>query len=125
MTLLMLDVDNFKAINDTFGHPGGDEVLRGIGAYFRRRIRSSDTVFRVGGEEFLVLLFDTNAADALSTAEEMGSEIKALGLLPDHEVTMSIGIASLQPDDNLDEWVKRADEKLYLAKSSGRDRVVA
>jgi len=125
MTLLMFDLDNFKAINDTVGHAGGDEVLRGIGAYFRRRIRGSDTVFRVGGDEFLVLLYDTNATAAHGIAEDMGKEIKALSLLSEGEVTVSIGIAAAVPDDDLDDWVKRADDKMYLAKSRGRDQVVA
>jgi len=124
MTLLMLDVDNFKAVNDAFGHPAGDDVLRGMGAYFRRRIRSSDMVFRVGGEEFMVLLHDTNESDARRTAEEICREIKALPLLSDHDVTVSIGIAALDPDDELEDWVKRSDEKLYVAKSRGRDQVV-
>ena len=124
MTLLMLDIDNFKAINDAFGHPAGDDVLRGMGAYFRRRIRSSDMVFRIGGEEFMVLLHDTNESDARRTAEEICGEIKALPLLPSHDVTVSIGIAALDPEDGLEDWVKRSDERLYVAKSRGRDQVV-
>jgi diguanylate cyclase (GGDEF)-like protein len=124
MTLPMLDIDNFKAINDAFGHPAGDDVLRGMETYFRRRIRNSDMVFRIGGEEFMVLLHDTNESDARRTAAEVCAEIKVLPLLPGHDLTVSIGIAALDPDDELEDWVKRSDEKLYVAKSRARDQVV-
>lgn len=124
MTLLMFDLDHFKTINDTFGHHAGDNVLRGIGTYFQKRIRGSDTVFRVGGEEFIVLLHDTNINDACLVAENMRKEIELLSLLPDHTVTVSIGVADLQPNDDLNDWMKRSDKNLYMAKSRGRNQVV-
>lgn len=125
VTLLMFDIDHFKEINDIFGHHAGDNVLCAIGAYFQKRIRGSDTVFRIGGEEFIALLYDTDMSDACIVAEEMRKEIELLPLLPDHIVTASIGVANLQPDDDLSGWMKRCDKNLYLAKSRGRNQVVA
>jgi diguanylate cyclase (GGDEF)-like protein len=125
MTLLMFDLDNLKTINDTFGHLVGDDVLRGIGVYFQNRTRSTDTVFRTGGDEFLALLYDTNINNACHVAEEISKEITLLPLLQDQPVTVSIGIADLKPDDDLNSWLKRVDRNLYMAKSSGRNQVVA
>lgn len=125
VTLLMFDIDHFKEINDVFGHHAGDNVLCAIGAYFQKRIRGSDTVFRIGGEEFIALLYDTDMSDACLVAEEMRKEIELLPLLPGQAVTVSIGVADPQPDDDLSGWMKRCDKNLYLAKSRGRNQVVA
>ncbi|MCL5974977.1 MAG: GGDEF domain-containing protein [Gammaproteobacteria bacterium] len=124
MTLISLDLDNFKMINDTFGHDAGDEVLRGIGKLLQKRIRRSDKVFRLGGEEFLILLYETDSAQGLLVAEELRKTIEAMPLLPDRSVTTSLGIATLQPKEDWRDWMKRSDDNLYRAKKEGRNRVV-
>lgn len=125
MTLVSLDLDHFKAINDSLGHEAGDTVLRGVGDLLHRRIRRADRVFRVGGEEFLALLYGTNAEDGLRVAEELRDAIGSLPLLPGRPVTASIGVAALRPGEDWTEWMKRTDENLYRAKSAGRDQVAA
>lgn len=125
MTLIALDLDNFKIINDTLGHDAGDDVLRGIGKLLQKRIRRSDKVFRFGGEEFLILLYDTDAPQGWLVAEELRKTIEAMPLLPDRRVTTSLGIATLQPDEAWRDWMKRSDDNLYRAKKEGRNRTVA
>lgn len=123
MTLLMLDIDHFKTINDTLGHFIGDNVLRDLGDYFQQRVRGADTVFRIGGEEFIILLNDTNGTTAHRVAENMRKEIALLPLLSEQAVTISVGIAELQPEDDINNWLKCADKNLYKAKSAGRNQV--
>lgn len=125
MAMLMLDIDYFKKINDSYGHPIGDQVLIGLGHYFKNRLRASDKLFRIGGEEFLAILYATDQASALSVAQTMCKEIEALILLPESPVTVSIGVAILLEDDDQTTWMSRADKKLYQAKSQGRNRAVA
>lgn len=125
MTLIELDLDNFKMINDTLGHDAGDDVLMGIGKLLQKRIRRSDKVFRVGGEEFLILLYETDPAHGLMVAEELRQTIEVMPLLPDRNVTASLGVATLQPNENWRDWMKRSDDNLYRAKKDGRNRVVA
>jgi diguanylate cyclase (GGDEF)-like protein len=123
MTLVALDLDHFKSINDTLGHDTGDTVLRGIGALLRGRIRRSDRVFRLGGEEFLLLLHDTDAEHARRLAEDLRYAVESLPLLPDRPVTASLGLATLETDEDWRDWMRRADESLYRAKAAGRNRV--
>lgn len=126
MTLAMLDLDHFKAINDTLGHSSGDRVLRGVGEFLHKRIqRRTDKVFRIGGEEFLVLLYNTDIENGRQVAEELCSGFASLSLIPNRPVTISIGVATLQPDEDGEEWMKRCDKNLYRAKLDGRNRVVA
>ncbi|NEQ34364.1 MAG: diguanylate cyclase [Leptolyngbya sp. SIO4C5] len=125
MTLIALDIDHFKAINDTFGHDVGDQVLRRLGNLLKQRIRRTDRAFRLGGEEFLVLLFGANPEEAQQVAEELRHLIAQLPLLPDRSVTVSIGIATLQLGESWSQWMKRSDKNLYCAKANGRNRVVA
>ena len=125
VALLMIDIDHFKEVNDIFGHHTGDNVLRGVGAYFKKRIRGSDTIFRVGGEEFLALLYDTNLSDACLVAEEICKDIESLPLIPERAITVSIGAAELQSEDDSNSWMKRADDNLYLAKSNGRNQIIS
>ncbi|MCP3995279.1 MAG: GGDEF domain-containing protein [bacterium] len=124
MALIAMDIDHFKRVNDTLGHDAGDAVLKGIGEYLRRSVRSADRVFRAGGEEFLILLHDTDSEGARNVSEKLRFDISNLDLLPDHPVTVSIGVSALQPEDDRNSWVKRCDEKLYLAKKDGRNMVV-
>jgi diguanylate cyclase (GGDEF)-like protein len=126
MTIMVLDIDKFKMVNDKFGHNRGDEVLRGIGAYLLKRIyRHTDMVFRIGGEEILVLLYDTGIEHGRQVAEEIRSDIESLNLIPDHPVTVSIGITTLMSSDDQESWLKRCDENLYKAKEGGRNMIVS
>lgn len=124
MTLVALDLDHFKRINDTLGHDAGDSVLRKIGELFRSRVRRSDKAFRVGGEEFVVLLYGTDLESGRRFAEELRATVESVQILPDCTVTISVGVAALKPGETWREWMKRSDERLYDAKSLGRNRVV-
>jgi diguanylate cyclase (GGDEF)-like protein len=125
MTLIMFDIDHFKVINDTLGHADGDKVLQGIGEFFKTRVRRTDKVFRIGGEEFLVLLYDTDAGNGKRLATDLCNAIASLELLPHSKVTISAGVATLQTGEHWDEWMRRCDENLYQAKKDGRNRVAA
>jgi len=125
MTILTLDLDHFKKINDGLGHDAGDTVLRGLGEFLNKRIRRADRVFRLGGEEFMILLFSTDLENGRGFADELREEIAALKLLDDRAVTTSIGVASLRAEDDWKAWMKRSDQNLYRAKAEGRNRVVA
>lgn len=124
MALLMVDVDHFKAINDQLGHDVGDSVLAGLGAFFRERTRGADAAFRFGGEEFLVLLSDTDAASAVQVAEDLRRGIAELGLLPGRPLHVSVGVACLARNETWSAWLKRSDQALYKAKAGGRNQVV-
>jgi diguanylate cyclase (GGDEF)-like protein len=123
VSILLVDIDFFKKINDTFGHNVGDRVLKGLVELITNRSRRLDRMFRIGGEEFLVYLPDTKGAVAVSHAEALRELIAKSALLPDHQVTVSIGVAELAGDPSREAWIKRADEALYRAKRSGRNRV--
>lgn len=124
MTIVALDLDRFKLINDTLGHSAGDIVLRGVGRLLSKRARKTDRVFRLGGEEFLVFLYGADASKGQMVAEELRDAIASIALLPNRPVTASVGVATLQPDENWSDWMRRSDENLYRAKSKGRNRVV-
>ncbi|MBE9030352.1 GGDEF domain-containing protein [filamentous cyanobacterium LEGE 11480] len=125
MTLATLDIDNFKVINDTFGHDQGDKVLCGISQLVSTRVRRIDKVFRLGGEEFLILFYGSDAENGYLVAEAIREAIAQWPLLTNHRVTVSIGIATLKATEDWMAWMKRSDENLYRAKSSGRNRVMA
>ena len=125
MSLLALDIDHFKSINDTFGHDAGDDVLRRLAGFLKKRIRRADRVFRLGGEEFLIMLYNTGLEDAYGVASELCETVPKHSLLKNHTVTLSIGVATLQEDEDWAKWMKRSDENLYRAKEAGRNRVVA
>ena len=125
MTLLMLDLDRFKAINDSLGHDAGDRVLRDIGRLLRQRIRQVDKAFRIGGEEFMVLLYGTDLQNGTRVAEELRKAIADYSFFPDRDVTVSIGVATLKAGEDVQAWIKRSDENLYRAKEQGRNRVAA
>lgn len=125
MTLLSLDIDHFKAINDSLGHDAGDAVLRGVGELLQQRARRADKLFRLGGEEFLVLLYGADGDSARRVADELLGAVSSQPFLPGQPVTVSIGAATLEPDEDYRAWMKRVDEQLYRAKSAGRNRVQA
>jgi diguanylate cyclase (GGDEF)-like protein len=125
MTLITLDLDHFKSINDSLGHDAGDTVLKHLGKFLQESVRATDKVFRMGGEEFLMLLYDTTREGGLHFAEKIRSEIERHEILPDHQVTVSLGVAELQPGDDRDSWMRRCDQSLYTAKTTGRNKVAA
>jgi diguanylate cyclase (GGDEF)-like protein len=124
MTLLALDLDAFKTINDTMGHAAGDTVLQGVAEILRTRIRRSDRAFRLGGEEFLVFLYGTDEDQGRQVAEDLRCAVETRPLVPGRPVTVSIGIAAFQGEKDRDAWLKRCDENLYGAKARGRNVVV-
>ncbi len=127
--LLLMDLDHFKRINDTFGHPAGDAALKSFVNTANMIFRETDLFGRTGGEEFSALLPETGIEDAEKVANRLREKIDALQLIAEgHTIhyTVSIGLAALRPEDeSLREMVRRADEALYEAKGTGRNRVVA
>ncbi|MGC4081129.1 MAG: diguanylate cyclase [Vicinamibacterales bacterium] len=127
LAVLMIDVDHFKQFNDTWGHEGGDAVLRELSAVLRAHFRGDDIACRYGGEEFVVVLAEASLDGAFARAEELRKEIRRL--VPEHRrqplgaITVSIGVASL-PDHGVspEDLIAAADRALYQAKASGRDR---
>lgn len=124
VSLLVIDLDHFKSINDTHGHAVGDIVLEVIGETMKEVCRNEDFVARFGGEEFVMLLTHSDAEQALSKAELLRNKIEA-SKPHDLTVTASIGIATSKPDDNFDILFKEADKAVYEAKKTGRNKVVA
>lgn len=129
LSLMITDIDRFKAINDGHGHDGGDEVLREFARRLRKNVRGIDLACRFGGEEFVVVMPDTDGAVAGKVAERVRSEIANTLFTIGEEsikVTVSVGVSSLRPAaDSVQDLLKRADMALYEAKSGGRNRVVA
>ena len=123
-SLLLIDIDHFKRINDQRGHGAGDEVLKGVVDLVHKRARKLDLLFRIGGEEFLVLMPDVREDAAAVLAEDIRANVAAAPLLKDWPVTVSIGVAELQPGESAGDWLKHADAAMYVAKNGGRDRVV-
>jgi len=121
-SIIMMDVDNFKYINDTYGHKKGDEVLAKIAKTLKENLRKHDILIRYGGEEFLVILSDTDLKTAKKIANKLLFDIE--NLFDEHKVTMSAGVSQIEKsDNNIYDSIKRADEKLYLAKKKGKNRV--
>ena len=120
----IVDLDNFKLVNDEYGHLVGDRVLREVAEVMRSSLRGHDIVGRWGGEEFLILLNDTDAAGADVVMQRMRSTLAERDLGIGHGVTLSGGLAWYRNGETLDEWLSRADAMLYLAKHGGRDRIV-
>jgi diguanylate cyclase (GGDEF)-like protein len=125
MAVIMVDIDNFKRLNDEFGHLLGDEVLRQVSSIFHQQLRKTDVVCRYGGEEFAILLSQTDPEHALTVAEKLRNVVEEWHFpgVP-RAVTISAGAATF-PDHGVtrDELVKAADASLYAAKQAGRNRV--
>jgi diguanylate cyclase (GGDEF)-like protein len=126
---ILIDIDHFKSINDNYGHLFGDEALRSISSLIQKSIRSYDILGRIGGEEFLVILPDTNFEETRNFAERIRTDIKDNFELKTEssgaiKITVSLGISEMQySDPSIDDIIQRADRGLYKAKNSGRDRV--
>ena len=129
LSVLVLDIDYFKSINDTYGHDAGDDVLQDFAIRIRKSIRGIDLACRYGGEEFVVVMPETDMAVATMVAERLRRRIASEPFPIQKgtrtiDVTISIGIAALAPDDDAAAVIKRADQALYRAKRDGRNRVV-
>jgi len=131
LSLMILDLDRFKDINDVYGHRAGDQILRGIASHLTDRLRGFDTAARLGGEEFVVLMPESQIEEAMAAANRIGRSIGATvfgadGVEHGLSVTVSIGVASAAAGScTFDELLSRADGALYEAKRSGRNRVCA
>lgn len=131
LSLVMIDIDQFKLFNDQNGHPAGDEVLKGVAAALARTVRKVDTVARYGGEEFSVILPQIRRVEAFAVAEKLRRAVEQIDfpnarVLPAGRVTISVGLAHYPSDaQDLPQLLSRADAALYAAKNGGRNRVVA
>jgi diguanylate cyclase (GGDEF)-like protein len=127
LSLLLLDLDNFKAFNDTYGHVEGDQVLSLFGQVVKRCLRKTDSAYRYGGEEFTIILPMTKREDGVVTAERIRAEFKKENFSPvageDVHMTVSIGIAQYKPQEDVEAFIRRVDRLMYQAKKNGKDRV--
>jgi diguanylate cyclase (GGDEF)-like protein/PAS domain S-box-containing protein len=127
LTLLLLDLDDFKCYNDAYGHLEGDRALARIGQVFKRCLRQADSIFRYGGEEFTILLPMTTCAEGIVTAEKIRAEIRKENFNPAADqgirMTVSIGLAQYSPQEEMAGFVDRVDRLMYRAKKEGKDRV--
>lgn len=120
-SLIMLDLDHFKAVNDAHGHATGDQILKSLTEIINLRIRVTDSLFRIGGEEFVIVLDGQGRDQAQHLAEQLRTLVEANELVPDHDVTISLGVAEFVYDQPWGEWLHRADQAMYDAKRRGRN----
>ena len=128
LSVLVIDIDHFKSINDTAGHSFGDNVIRAVVRSIANALRQTDQVFRFGGEEFIVVLSDSSHRAALMIGERVRRAVESIAVQYPQgpgAVTVSIGVASFRAGDTRDSLIDRADCALYLAKMTGRNRVVS
>lgn len=126
MALIMVDLDHFKYINDSFGHAEGDRVLQQVARLFRSKLRQPDIACRYGGEEFLLILPQTQLADAARVAEKIRQTVAQQRFLPQHPelvITCSFGVSLLRDSGDFEEALRQADQLLYQAKADGRNLV--
>jgi len=123
LTLLMLDMDDFKTLNDTRGHVAGDQALRHTADVLRKTLRKSDIVCRYGGEEFLIVLPETSLEEASISATRIFTAVQEVGTILDLPLTISIGLAAVHAhEDDVESALIRADRALYASKTRGRNR---
>lgn len=122
-SLVLLDIDHFKRINDLHGHAAGDEILRRIAHRIESRVRLTDGLFRIGGEEFVVIAAGEPLDGARQLAEQLRETVETNEPVPGIPVTVSIGVAEIRRDESHEDWLDRADEAMYSAKRSGRNMV--
>ena len=127
LTLLMLDLDNFKTFNDTYGHVEGDYVLSRLGQVVKRCLRETDSAYRYGGEEFTIMLPMTTSEEGIVTAKRIQTELRKEAFSPvlgqEVYMTVSIGLAQYKPKEEMKAFVHRVDQLMYQAKKNGRDRI--
>ena len=122
-SLVLLDIDHFKNINDTLGHKAGDDVLKDVVNILHHRQRRLDHVFRIGGEEFLILLRNTELQHAITMAESLRKYMEDNELVAGQSITISLGVVEYNSGESSNEWLARVDSNLYEAKNLGRNRV--
>lgn len=120
-SIIMMDVDHFKSINDKHGHITGDNVLINLVELLHNRQRKLDYVFRTGGEEFVLLLRNTSEQQALTLAENLRQYVEEAEVLEGQKITVSLGVAEYKLSESIDDWLHRADELMYEAKFNGRN----
>lgn len=123
LCLIVIDVDHFKTVNDTLGHVEGDRVLAGIARVLAQKIRTTDTAFRYGGEEFAILLPETRCGPAIAVAERVRQGIEEAKLLNGRSVTVSVGVTEFRAEEDAGVLLRRTDAVMYAAKRAGRNRV--
>ncbi|MGW8465462.1 GGDEF domain-containing protein [Pseudomonas sp. CLCA07] len=126
LSLLMLDIDHFKNVNDSYGHNAGDDVLKAVATAIKNQLRNVDMVFRFGGEEFLILLSNTTREVAAMVGERLRVAAQAQEYQADGnaiELTVSLGCSTLLPGESAESLLRRADSALYVAKREGRNRL--
>lgn len=123
LSFIILDIDKFKNINDTYGHQAGDDILQELAQFVNSKTRKSDTFARWGGEEFVLILLDTNITDAKNIANNLRSIIEQHQFKNNLNITCSFGVAQFDKNDTQKSIMKRADDALYKAKENGRNRV--
>ena len=121
VSMLLMDLDHFKKVNDAHGHAAGDEILKQITKIIKLRIRVTDSLYRIGGEEFVIVLEGQDLQRASHLAEQLRTIVEANELVPNQAVTISVGVAELKTGETGNDWIQRADEALYRAKRSGRN----
>ncbi|MDQ7050377.1 MAG: GGDEF domain-containing protein [Enterobacterales bacterium] len=121
--LIVFDIDHFKKINDQFGHQVGDQLLKELGIAVNSRIRKSDRLYRIGGEEFAIILTRSTIEKAIKVAEDVRELVQRTQLVKERLVTISLGVASYQEQESKLNWFERCDNALYLAKREGRNQV--
>jgi diguanylate cyclase (GGDEF)-like protein len=126
LSMISMDLDKFKMINDNLGHQVGDEVLKSVAQVLKQAVRSTDLLIRMGGDEFLLILDNTDLQNARILAERLCVAVDALNIWADDatKLGVSIGLSQLKQDESLKLWLERTDDILYLAKAEGRSRVV-
>ena len=120
-SMLIIDLDHFKSVSDAYGHAAGDQILIRLTEIIKLRIRITDSLHRVGGEEFVVLIEGQNIDNASQLAEQLRTLVEVNELAPKQAVTISIGVAELHDGETCEEWMCRADDALYEAKRAGRN----
>ncbi len=125
VSLILIDIDKFKRINDTYGHDAGDAVIRSIAATLKKMLRQVDLIARWGGEEFVVLMPETGLHDALAVGEKLRQGVAARRHLENETITISAGVSTWTTLDAVETWFQRTDRALYHAKQGGRNRICA
>ena len=127
LTVVMCDIDNFKSVNDQYGHDKGDEIIKSVGTIFKSIMRKQDSLARWGGEEYLFLLPETNGNQAIKLAEKLRRKIEKEAYTQDDKIfsiTISIGLHQITATDTIDQAITKADTNLYMAKEQGRNRCI-
>ncbi|MEI6894873.1 MAG: diguanylate cyclase [Colwellia sp.] len=122
-SIISIDIDDFKKINDCHGHAVGDKILQNFSTHLESRIRKTDHLFRIGGEEFVILSQAENKAEVIKLAEKLRDAVASEALLPGIHITISLGICEVTRNDSVNSIAKRVDNLLYHAKESGKNKV--